>query len=145
MLKLLTLLLLIPMFCSAQCRYEFIGMKYNQNKTISLNVGELHSDGNYSGLQATMPLFGSHVFMANIELGKGFGIIKSWEREHIGFVGYGIVGLYVSDFGVGNGNWQLNYGAGFTGFFKGISVGINYTNKERLGFKVGIYFDSYDY
>ena len=144
-IKLFLFLFLMSTYCSAQCRYEFIGAKISQNKNLSLNVGELHSNGNYSGLQGTMPLFGSHIFNMSGELGKGIVNTNTpWSENHVGLIGYVIAGLYVPDFGTLN-MWHLNYGVGVQSFTKNVFLGFNYTNNEKLSIKFGFYLDSLDY
>jgi len=144
---LITIMLLITTLAYSQSRYEFIGAKIDQQNTISLNVGQLNSNGDYSGMQGTMPLITGHTFLMSAELGKSLLYMNSYDtKKHVGLIGYGIAGLYVNDFGLVHGNiWRLNYGVGIQSFYKGISIGINYTRWERLGIKLGIYFDSLDY
>jgi len=131
-LKLSIVLLFVSILSYSQCVTQFFGAKYTQNKTISLNVSQLNPDYSYSGLQATMPLFDSKTFLANAEVGRGIVINK------VGFIGYGVIGLYIYDFG----DWKLNYGIGFQTFYKNVFVGVNCTNKEHLGIKLGICFNS---
>lgn len=136
------LLLTFPVMSYSQCRYDFLGFKMNQNKILSINVGSLQPNGRYSGMQMTMPVLGSPVFLANAEVGRGFGTGKRGESSHLGLVGYGILGLYVPDFGIGESTWQLNYGVGVQTFYKQVSIGLNYTTRERIGVKLSWYFSS---
>jgi hypothetical protein len=125
--------MLIPLLsCSAQCkcRYVIIGAKYDLNNTVLFDVGELKSDGYYDGIQGVIPAFGSKIFIMNTQFGHGFKTPKM-----PGIIGNVIIGIYSKDF---LDTINFNYGLGLTVFSHGVSIGINYTNMEHLGFKIGI-------
>jgi len=134
--------MLISLTVHSQCRYEFIGTQISQSGNVGFNVGELHSNGNYSGICGTMPLFGSKTFSMNVELGKGLVKTTSpWSKTHVGILGYGIAGLFATG---PSYPWRFNYGLGGQIFYKSCFAGLEYTNHERLLVKFGFYFSSLD-
>jgi len=117
-------------------RYDFFDVKYDSNNIISLGAGTLNGY-KYSGIQCAMPIFGNgETYIMNALI--GFGRITGNARinNEVGFYTAGILGLYTNDF---LRTAKVNVGISVNTFYKNISLGMNYTNNEKLSIKVGFY------
>ena len=122
------------MYSNNDIECNVFSVKLSTNKVESFEIGSIHDNHIYDGIQFMLPLFGKMLInpvIMNVTMGYGDKLF-----DNSSFVVAPILGVYIKPT---DNKMYANYGGQIMVLTNNVNFGFTYTNMEKLNLKIGFY------